>query len=503
MAIAYEGSPKSYDQTIEQINLFFTAVFIVELIFKLISYGIKGYWISSWNKFDMFIVLSSIVDLILNFVMGNQSLSFLRVGPQLARIMRVMRVTRLLKLVKSMQGLQKLIETLVFSLPSLINVGALLLLVFFIYSVLGVFIFKEVTEGDVVDKYNNFSNFGFAMITLFRCATGEDWFKFMFDLGKISGCITGQTCGTNYNMKPDNPLQAFNENLEKFRSVWSEFTAFSNGEKINTHAIVNFLCKLPSPLGFYEGNDTEKLDKHYVAKAVMSMKLADDGEGNVFFNEMLFACMKKAYGEELVQESGVEIQRLINKKEFETKQKLEEKKRQTLLKKKQLLFTKQNNHVNPILLMLFCGMAFKSWKNYIDRPLNQDGSLESVTIFSDDESDYMDDLQNDIHQKNIQNRMENNVQTVRNQILKNQLINKDIQNIILEKNDDDEDENDDEEENSLKNENNNQYDQKNEISMNNFQSFQKQTSEIQQPKIEKQNNIENRISQRNVFNINE
>jgi hypothetical protein len=110
--------------------------------------------------------------------------------------MRVLRVSRLLKLVKTMQGLQKLIETLVFSLPSLINVGALLGLVFFIYSVLGVFIFKDVTEGNIIDKYNNFTNFSYAMITLFRASTGEDWFKIMFDLSHTSNCISGKTCGT-------------------------------------------------------------------------------------------------------------------------------------------------------------------------------------------------------------------------------------------------------------------------------------------------------------------
>lgn len=98
--------------------------------------------------------------------------------------MRVLRVSRLLKLVKSMKSLHKIIETLIFCMPSLINVGALLLLFFFIFSVLGVFTFRDVTEGDAIDNYNNFSNFGYAMLTLFRCATGEDWALFMFDLAR-------------------------------------------------------------------------------------------------------------------------------------------------------------------------------------------------------------------------------------------------------------------------------------------------------------------------------
>ena len=53
-----------------------------------------------------------------------------------------------------MESLNKTIETLTFSLPSLINVGALLLLVFFIFSVLGVFMFKKVTFGVNISNYN-------------------------------------------------------------------------------------------------------------------------------------------------------------------------------------------------------------------------------------------------------------------------------------------------------------------------------------------------------------
>lgn len=86
-------------------------------------------------------------------------------------------------------------EALIVSLPSLINVGTLLLLVFFIYSVLGVFLFKSVTKGDVIDEYNNFSDFNSAMVLLFRCATGENWWVVMYDLFKTENCTQGVDCG--------------------------------------------------------------------------------------------------------------------------------------------------------------------------------------------------------------------------------------------------------------------------------------------------------------------
>lgn len=76
----YEGSTDGYNNTLETINLGFTSVFIFELIIKLISTGPVGFWMNSWNQFDLFVVLASLTDIIFN-AMGTTQLTFLRVGP--------------------------------------------------------------------------------------------------------------------------------------------------------------------------------------------------------------------------------------------------------------------------------------------------------------------------------------------------------------------------------------------------------------------------------------
>ena len=153
----------------------FTFIFIMECVFKLIGLGFAGYWFSGWNQFDFFVVLMSLLDLVMD-IMGASFMKALKVGPQIARVFRVLRVTRVLKLVRSFQDLQTLIQTLLLCIPSLANVGALLGLVFFIYSVLGVFMFQNVSEGEIIDDWNNFRNFGYAFVLLFRSSTGEDWY---------------------------------------------------------------------------------------------------------------------------------------------------------------------------------------------------------------------------------------------------------------------------------------------------------------------------------------
>lgn len=171
-----------------------------------------------------------------------------------------------------MKGLQKLIETLIYALPSLMNVGALLILFYFIFSVLGVFLFGEIKQGLIIDEFNNFSNFGASLITLFRCSTGENWWMFMFDVMKTDNCQKGVDCGTvvapfffiiyitattfvmiqifililvqyfeDYNMKEDNPLELFHRDVENFRFYWSKYTQESNGTKIKTSLLIPFL----------------------------------------------------------------------------------------------------------------------------------------------------------------------------------------------------------------------------------------------------------------------
>jgi len=78
--------------------------------------------------------------------------------------------------------IKSLIDTLIFSLPSVLNVTSLLLLIFFIYAVLGVFLFHDIRDGKIIDNYNNFSNFGMAMILLLRISTGEEWDIIMYDV---------------------------------------------------------------------------------------------------------------------------------------------------------------------------------------------------------------------------------------------------------------------------------------------------------------------------------
>jgi len=199
LALAYDEAPSTYNYVLKYVKWVFSLIFIIEMTLKHLGWGFKRYWRSGWNQFDAFVVFASIFDFLLDVFQSSFS-SIVSVGPQLVRIFRVLRITKLAKLVKKFQGLQKILKTLIFSLPSLFNVGALLFLVYFIYAILGTFLFNNIQRGTLINDEVHFRNAAVAFITLFRSSTGESWYQIMFDTLYPEECIAkANSCGTCIN----------------------------------------------------------------------------------------------------------------------------------------------------------------------------------------------------------------------------------------------------------------------------------------------------------------
>ena len=77
----------------------------------------------------------------------SQSDSRLPFSPSVFRVGRALRLARLLRVVRQAKGLRRLLFTFIYALPALVNVGALLLLVMYIYAILGITLFGHI-------KYN-------------------------------------------------------------------------------------------------------------------------------------------------------------------------------------------------------------------------------------------------------------------------------------------------------------------------------------------------------------
>lgn len=147
-------------------NFGFTAIFTLEAVFKLLAMG-RRYFSEGWNLFDFFIVLAALLGVVLETLSAN-----LPIDPTALRILRVVRLVRIIEHAK---GIQRLLVTLILSAPAMLNVGSLLFLIVFIFSVIAMNLFGHVRGNGVLNEFTNFSTFGGAFKLLLRLITAGGW----------------------------------------------------------------------------------------------------------------------------------------------------------------------------------------------------------------------------------------------------------------------------------------------------------------------------------------
>lgn len=97
------------------------------------------------------------------------------VSPTLFRVIRLARIGRVLRLIRGAKGIRTLLFALMMSLPALFNIGLLLFLIMFIFSIFGMSNFAYVKKEGLIDDMFNFETFGNSMICLFMITTSAGW----------------------------------------------------------------------------------------------------------------------------------------------------------------------------------------------------------------------------------------------------------------------------------------------------------------------------------------
>jgi hypothetical protein len=146
--MSWYDEPERLAPVLERINLVFNIIYTIEFIIKLIGFG-SNYFSDGWNNFDLVIVVAAWLGLIANSIPG------LDIG-SLTTVIRSFRISRIFKIIKKYKNLRILFYTFIGAIPQLTNVGGLLFLLLFLYSVLGVFLFSEVQLQDALNIHANF-----------------------------------------------------------------------------------------------------------------------------------------------------------------------------------------------------------------------------------------------------------------------------------------------------------------------------------------------------------
>ncbi|XP_016534068.1 sodium channel, voltage gated, type VIII, alpha subunit b isoform X3 [Poecilia formosa] len=169
MMVETDDQSEETEVVLYWVNFVFIVVFTGEFLLKL--FALRHYYFTNgWNIFDVVVVILSIVGMFLADLIEKYFVS-----PTLFRVIRLARIGRILRLIKGAKGIRTLLFALMMSLPALFNIGLLLFLVMFIFSIFGMSNFGYVKHGAGIDDMYNFETFGNSMIILFMITTSAGW----------------------------------------------------------------------------------------------------------------------------------------------------------------------------------------------------------------------------------------------------------------------------------------------------------------------------------------
>uniref|UniRef100_A0A803VTL1 Voltage-dependent L-type calcium channel subunit alpha n=1 Tax=Ficedula albicollis TaxID=59894 RepID=A0A803VTL1_FICAL len=363
LAMQHYGQSCMFKEAMNILNMLFTGLFTVEMVLKLIAFKPKGYFSDPWNVFDFLIVIGSIIDVILSETNVNSNCSLCSLGGgrggvsmhfENSRIsitfFRLFRVMRLVKLLSRGEGIRTLLWTFIKSFQALPYVALLIVMLFFIYAVIGMQVFGKIALNDTteINRNNNFQTFPQAVLLLFRCATGEAWQEIMLACLPDKKCDpesepansteADHSCGSSFavfyfisfymlcafliiNLFVAVIMDNFDyltrdwsilgpHHLDEFKRIWAEYDPEAKG-RIKHLDVVTLLRRIQPPLGF------GKLCPHRVAcKRLVSMNMPLNSDGTVMFNATLFALVRTALRiktEGNLEQANEELRAIIKK----------------------------------------------------------------------------------------------------------------------------------------------------------------------------------------------
>ncbi len=141
-----------------------TIFFLAEIILRMAAEKkFFNFFKGGWNVFDFIIVSVSLIPF------DNS---------EYALIARMLRLFRVMRLISFIPELRVLVSALFTALPRMGYVVLLMFIIFYIYAVIGNFMFEEINPvlwGDL----------GISLLTLFRVATFEDWTDVMYEVMEV------------------------------------------------------------------------------------------------------------------------------------------------------------------------------------------------------------------------------------------------------------------------------------------------------------------------------
>ena len=121
-----------------------------------------------WNIFDLAITLLSCGTIVLD------GIGSLPLGGSMS-VIRSFRISKILRLIKKTKSLRHIFKTFIHCLKPLTNIGSLLLLILYMYTIAGVILFGQVKRNGKLTDTLNFESFSAGALALFVVSTTDAW----------------------------------------------------------------------------------------------------------------------------------------------------------------------------------------------------------------------------------------------------------------------------------------------------------------------------------------
>ncbi|XP_073675197.1 voltage-dependent L-type calcium channel subunit alpha-1D [Garra rufa] len=173
-ASEHYGQPKWLTDIQERANKILLALFTLEMLMKIYSFGFQIYFMALFNRFDCFVVCGGILETVL--------VEMDVIPPIGISVLRCVRLLRIFKVTRHWAALSDLVSSLLNSMKAICSLLLLLFLFLIIFALLGMQLFGGKFNFDETQmKRSTFDSFPSALLTCFQILTGEDWNSVMYD----------------------------------------------------------------------------------------------------------------------------------------------------------------------------------------------------------------------------------------------------------------------------------------------------------------------------------
>mmetsp|Transcript_152047 Transcript_152047/g.291053 ORF Transcript_152047/g.291053 Transcript_152047/m.291053 type:complete len:635 (-) Transcript_152047:165-2069(-) len=327
--VIVSASANVNSMTFSLIQVIFTAIFLMELLLRLVGgNGCRQFFLHSetqaWNIFDTIVVLCSLVETMIHFVLlkgedpHSDSLSR---WVRMARVARLARVLRIMRIVRFVGPLRVLVVSIASTLRTLCWAMLLLLIIIYVFAVLIAQAtadhFKQGSSDSFIQDKNTeldryWGSLPVAMYTLFMSISGGvNWITVIEPLDKLGllwgvlfiffivfssfavlNVMTGVFCESairsaqnNYEVKVQAVMSDRQRYISKLKSLFEQIDMNGSGE-LELEALHHLWCE-ESMRAFFTSLELEPNDCW-----MFFTILASHCESGVKIEEFVDGCMK-------------------------------------------------------------------------------------------------------------------------------------------------------------------------------------------------------------------